>query len=90
VFRLMNETYSNSSQVKRTELQMRDNYSQLKMGFWASIPAVARQVDARLPDPPGAVRSVVLPIPPKLFPAVEHPGTRYIRGQFVCALQRLD
>src|SRR5258708_19410773 len=41
----------------------------------ASIPSVARQVDARFPDPPAAVRSVFLPIlPTQLLPAAHRGG----------------
>ncbi len=36
-----------------------------KVGSLASIPSVARQVDARFSDPPGAVRSVFLRVQPR-------------------------
>jgi hypothetical protein len=60
------------------------------IGFWASIPAAAPQVDARFPYPRAAVRPAFLPILPKRLPAVGRPGIGYIRDRFVCALRRLD
>src|SRR6266478_5493431 len=51
----------------------------------ASIPSVARQVDARFPDPPAAVRSVSLPIQPKHLLAVGHRGNPYTRDRSACA-----
>src|SRR3984957_8478648 len=60
-----------------------------KMRFWASIPAVARPAYGPFRYLLGVVLSVFSQTQPKQFPAVGHPGIRYIRGRFVCALLRL-